>query len=174
MSSDQADQFHYAHLKGKGSHPLARLERAGILKSRLLRVAGQAPVRIVQFANSAQARAWHGRLPVTGARRTEAHELIVSRLYYALGRPEDFRVAADFSRADTQTCGSLQPDALFTDATSGEIVVVEADAGHYSTSQINQKIMRWSNLGLHRQVWGQAKVARARVPDRAGLEVLRF
>jgi hypothetical protein len=174
LSSDLADQFHYAHLKGKSSRPLHRLEQAGMLQSRLLRVTGAAPVRVFQFATAARARAFGGKLPVTGARRTEAHELLVSRLYFALGRPADFRVAANFSKADADTCGSMRPDALFTDIASGETVVVEADAGHYSTQQIHQKIVRWMNLGLHRQVWGQPQSVRARVPEQTGIQVLRF
>ena len=154
LSRDLIDHHHYAHLKHGAESPLARLERAGILRSQILRVTHRPEQRLYSFANQDLARVWGGKLPVLGARRTSWHEMMVSRLYYELGCPEDFRVAANFSKEDLFACGSVRPDALYTDPESGELVAVEADSGHYSAKQINQKINRWRNLGLTHQVWG--------------------
>lgn len=153
LSADLADTYHYRHLKGGSQRSLARLEAAGLISSQWLYQPGLAPLRVYQFASDPVARAYGGRLPVTGAKRTELHELLTSRAYYALRQPQDFRVAANFTQEDQHQCGSLRPDALYSEA--GETVLVEADSGHYSRGQINQKVNRWRNLGLTRQVWAQ-------------------
>ena len=61
-----------------------------------------------------------------------AHELLTSHAYFTLGRPHDFRLAARLNAADALRVGSCRPDAVFTDSDTGELVVVEADSGHYS------------------------------------------
>jgi hypothetical protein len=174
ISSDLAQRHHYSHLKGGEARPLSRLEEAGIIRSKTLHVPGRAPVRTYEFASSQVAKAFGGLTPVTGAKRTDLHELITSRIYFELGRPESFRVASKFSREDVLFVGSHRPDAMFTDPSTGEVVLVEADSGQYNRTQILEKVVHWRSLGLHRQVWGQPHFAAANVPTGSGVEVMRF
>lgn len=172
ISNELANQHHYSHLKGGSHRSLSRLESAGLLRSKTLRISGQPTVTVYEFANQAIARAWGGALPVTGAKRTDFHELVTSRVYFSLGRPEGFRVAARMTRDEVSMCGSCRPDAVYTDQESGELVLVEADSGHYSKKQIQHKMRLWKSLGLDRQVWGQPERAAARVPVDAGITVI--
>lgn len=174
LSDDLASKHHYTHLKGGATRSLDRLEAAGLLEKKTLRVPGQAPVHTYQFANEAIARAWGGALPVTGAKRTDLHELISSRLYYELGRPQDFRLAADFTPGDITAVGGCRPDALYTDTDTGELVAVEADSGQYTRRQILEKMARWNAVGLSRQVWGQPTYASSRVPTLENVAVYRL
>lgn len=175
ISADLADRHHYAHQKTGSTKSLDRLERAGLLTSKTLHQTGAAPVRIYQFANKSIAGAYGGRLPVTGAKRTDLHELMSSRAYFALGRPESFKLAADFSKAEVQAFGSMRPDAMVIDAETGEFVAVEADAGNYNQTQIRNKIARWRASGITRQVWAQPAAARpASVPALSGIQVMRL
>ena len=174
LSTDLAAPHHYGHLKGRSTRSLGRLEAAGIITSKSLYIAGEKPATVYQFANPAVARAYGGGLPVTGAKRTDFHELMTARAYFALGRPADFRVAAYMSRDEIDQCRDTRPDALYTDPTTGELVLVEADAGHYTQKQINEKMGKWSSAGL-RQVWAQpARGVSANVPASADVQVLRL
>jgi len=174
LSTDLADQHHYGHLKGRSTRSLGRLEAAGIITSKSLYVAGEKPTTVYQFANEAVARAYGSSLPVTGAKRTDYHELMTSRSYFALGRPDDFRLAAHMTHDEINLCRDTRPDALYTDPTTGELVVVEADSGHYTQKQINDKMEKWSSAGL-RQVWAQpARGVSANVPAATGVDVLRL
>lgn len=174
LSSDLADQHHYAHLKGRSNRSLERLETAGIITSKTLHIAGEKPTVIYQFANEAVARAYGGGLPVTGAKRTDYHELITSRAYFALGRPDDFRVASRMTRDEIDLCRDTRPDAIYTDPATGEMVVVEADSGHYTRRQIIEKVSKWSSAGL-RQVWAQpARGVTANAPSVHDVQVLRL
>lgn len=175
ISADLADRHHYSHLKGGSSRSLDRLEKAGLLSSKILHQAGAVPVRLYQFADKSIAGAYGGKLPVTGAKRTDLHELMATRAYFELGRPASFKLAADFSKAEIARCGSMRPDALYTDPSTGELVVVEADSGHYNQTQIKAKLARWRASGLTRQVWAQPATARAAdVPRLPGIEVMRL
>ena len=175
ISNDLADKHHYSHLKGGSSRSLDRLEHAGLLSSKVMRQAGAPAFRIYQFASKSLAGAYGGRLPVTGAKRNDLHELMTSRAYFALGRPSTFKVAADFSRAEIQLCGSIRPDAMYTDPSTGEVVAVEADSGNYRKHQIQAKLASWRAAGLNRQVWAQpATVRAAPVPDIPGIQVIKL
>lgn len=174
LSSDLANQHHYAHLKDGSTRSLGRLEAAGILQRKTLFIAGERPTTIYQFANEAVARAYGSGLPVTGAKRTDYHELMTSRAYFALGRPADFRVAARMTADEIELCRDTRPDALFTDPATGELVVVEADSGHYTQKQIAAKMSKWGSAGL-RQVWAQpARSVSANVPPSHDVQVLRL
>lgn len=174
LSTDLADQHHYGHLKGRSTRSLGRLEAAGIITSKSLYVAGEKPTTVYQFANEAVARAYGSGLPVTGAKRTDYHELMTSRAYFALGRPDDFRLAEHMTRDEINLCRDTRPDALYTDPATGELVVVEADSGHYTQKQINDKMGKWSSARL-RQVWAQpARGVSANVPAATGVDVLRL
>jgi hypothetical protein len=161
ISSDLADKNHYSHLKGASVRSLDRLEKAGLISSKTLYQAKAAPIKTYQFADRSIAGAYGGKLPVTGAKRTDLHELMSSRAYFELGRPATFKLASDFSKAEIAACGSMRPDAIYTDAATGEMVLVEADSGHYNQSQINAKVARWRAAGLTRQVWAQPQHAMA-------------
>lgn len=177
ISSDLAGKHHYAHLKGSASRSLERLESAGLITSKTLYQSGAAPIKTYQFANKSLAGAWGGKLPVTGAKRNDLHELMSSRAYFALGRPNSFKLACEFSKAEIAMCGSLRPDAIYTDPASGETVVVEADSGHYNQTQINAKVARWRAAGLTRQVWARPEHSHNRsvqVPPLPGINVMRF
>ena len=175
ISSDLADKNHYSHLKGSSGRSLDRLEKAGLISSKLLYQPGAAPLKTYQFADRSIAGAYGGKLPVTGAKRTDLHELMSSRAYFELGRPPSFKLAADFTKAEIAACGSMRPDALYTDAATGEMVLVEADSGHYNQSQINAKVACWRAAGLTRQVWAQPQHARsAQVPALPGIDIMRL
>lgn len=175
ISTDLADRFHYSHLKGGSNRSLERLERAGLLSSKILRQSGAPPVRMYQFADKSIAGAYGSKLPVTGAKRTDLHEMMATRAYFALDRPESFKLASDFTRSEVSLCGSMRPDAMYTDPESGEVVVVEADSGNYNKTQIHAKLARWRAAGLTRQVWAQPQTVRtAQVPALPGIQVMRL
>jgi hypothetical protein len=177
ISSDLADKNHYAHLKGTSGRSLERLEKAGLISSKMLYQAQAAPIKTYQFADKSIAGAFGGKLPVTGAKRTDLHELMASRAYFELGRPTSFKLACEFSKAEIAMCGSLRPDALYADASTGETIVVEADSGQYSQKQINAKVARWRAAGLTKQVWAQPMRScnrQVHVPSLPGIEVMRF
>ncbi len=175
ISSDLVDQNHYAHLKGASGRSLERLEKAGLISSKRLHRKDGPPLKTWQFANQSIAGVFGGKLPVTGAKRTDLHELMTSRAYYALGRPASFKLASHFTVGEIAACGSLRPDALYTDTATGEMVLVEADSGQYTKSQIQDKVARWRAAGHTRQVWAQPAHARiAKVPPLPGIMVMRF
>ena len=175
ISSDLADKNHYTHLKGSSVRSLERLEKAGLITSKWLYQHSAAPVKTYQFANQSIAGAYGGKLPVTGAKRNDLHELMASRAYFELGRPDTFKLAANFSRAEIALCGSLRPDALYTDPETGELVLVEADSGNYRHHQIIAKMAHWRAAGLTRQVWAQPQHIRvAQVPALPGICVMRL
>lgn len=177
ISTDLADKNHYSHLKGSSARSLERLEKAGLITSKLLYQSGAAPIKTYQFADKSIAGAFGGKLPVTGAKRTDLHELMTSRAYFELGRPDSFKLATSFAKEEIAMCGSLRPDAIYTDTATGETVVVEADSGHYNQTQINAKVDRWRAAGLTRQVWARPEHSHSRsvqVPPLPGINVMRF
>ena len=131
-------------------------------------------MKIYQFSGHAMARAWGGSLPIIGAKRNELHELISSDLYFKTGRPSDFRLAVNFTARDILAVGGCRPDALYSDSSTGELVVVEADSGQYSRQQIIKKIAAWESVGIKRIVWGQPQYAAARIPGLRNCSVYRF
>ena len=175
ISSDLADKNHYSHLKGASGRSLDRLEKAGLITSKRLHQKNGPPLKIYQFADKSIAGAFGGKLPVTGAKRTDLHELMTSRAYFELGRPASFKLASHFTPGEIAACGSMRPDALYTDTATGEIVVVEADSGQYTKSQIQDKVARWRAAGLNRQVWAQpVQVGASKVPPLPGITVMRI
>lgn len=174
ISNDLASKHHFAHLKGGSERPLARLVNAGILQSKVLHAPASLPIHIYEFASDAVAKAWGGSRPITGAKRSDLHELITSRLYFALNRPADFRLARNFNAVDNRIIGSHKPDAVFSDEHTGELVFVEADSGQYTRSQIVDKVSRWHSNGHTVQVWGQPQLRASNIPQIDGVKVFRF
>ncbi len=174
LSGEMATKNHYSHLKGGSGRSLDRLEAAGIIRKNTIRVPGRKPVATYLFSSHAMARAWGGKLLVTGAKRNDLHELISSHVYFQLGRPADYRLAADFSAADISAVGGCRPDALYTDPATGETVAVEADSGHYTKNQIVEKLARWESAGLNRFVFCQPRGFPVRVPNIDNLELHQY
>ena len=65
--------------------------------------------------------------------------------------------------------GGVEPDAIAKTA-AGEVVLVEADTGHYTKQQIRQKQEAW---GDHKQLWIQPKKAMARVSVNDSVAAIR-
>ena len=175
VSGDLATTHHYSHLKGGSARSLDRLERAGILTSKTLYTAYQPPQKTYQFASHDVARAYGGRLPVTGAKRNDLHELLTAQVFFACDRPEDFRLADRLTREEITALGELRPDAVYTDTMTGEMVLVEADSGHYTKSQVTKKMNTWRTKGFARQVWVQPNTrTSAVIPTSATITLHRF
>jgi len=168
ISEGSASQCHYAHLKNGARRSLDRLKRAGLIRSVYLHARGGRE-QVFSFASREIARAWGGELPVIGTRRSVLHEWVVSRLYFELHRPRDYRIAASFTDSDKALCGDTRPDAMYTNP-DGEVVFVEADSGHYTRKQIHTKMNHWQGMP---QVWGQPAAAFAPITDRPDVTVIR-
>lgn len=163
--------FHY-----ENKNPTKRLDRlaeAGILKKVDVFQPDRGNFKAYQFANKDVARVMGGKLPSIGSKRNALHEVITSKLFYAAGRPDSFRLEADLTPDEkkffatlTVDGGSCLPDAVFYNG--GEMVVCEADSGQYTTSQIATKQAGWKGI---KQIWGQPTRAAARVHN---AEVYRF
>jgi len=174
LSSDHATKHHYTHLKGGATRSLDRLVVAGLLKKKTLGIAGRPPVKIYQFATLDIAGEWGGSLPITGGRRNELHELIVSDLYFKTGRPADFRLAVRFTDLDIKAVGGCRPNALYTDSSTGELVAVQADSGNFRKRQILKKLAAWEAAGLRHIVWGQPLSTARSVPSLNNITLHRF
>lgn len=161
LSENLAAKNHYSHLKGGARRSLRRLESAGLILRKKTYIPGRGIDTICTFSSKEMARAWGGCLPATGAKRNERHELITSELYFKTGRPDDFRLADQLTLSEVKAFHGHRPDAVFTDAETGQPVAVEADSGHYNRQQILMKLARWRGL---RQVWGQPERVSAHVP----------
>ena len=156
-----ANQWHYAERKYGARRRLDKLVEAGILE----RVEIGAPKGIGkvvawQFANKSVARAWGGDVPGVGVNRGHFHELLAGRAYFELGRPQEFRTASCFTLEDKRLFSGIAPDAIARGA-GGETIFVEADSGHYTKTQIQQKQRAWQD---RQQFWIQPRSATARVP----------
>lgn len=177
ISADLAHTHHYGNRKTPASARLNKLVEAGLLKRHINfdTTTGRQPV--YEFANSKIAKSWGGRLSSFASNCSLAHELITSRLYFALDRPADFRKENDFKKTDQQLISSSyghtrdhKPDALYTND-DGEICVVEADAGHYTRTQIRTKQVAWRHL---KQVWGQPTHAHAPITSGPNIQAFTF
>lgn len=174
ITSEMASKHHYGHLKGGSERSLARLVAAGLIESKNYHIYNRMPIKTYQFASKAIARTRGGALPVIGAKRNHAHEMIVSQLYFESGRPADYRLAHKFSNADIAAVGSCRPDALYNHPATGELVAVEADGGNYSRKQIIEKMAHWKSVGIKHFVWGQPRHPAARIPPFENTVIHRF
>lgn len=160
--------------------PLRRMERlceAGVLEKVKVGQPGRGKFNAYTFASPQVAKLFGGKKIESASRRNALHEVITSRLYFKLERPETFTLESQFSNDLKNrfklTAPSLTdrmsaiPDATYIDS-KGEIVVVEADSGQYNKRQITSKQIAWKGF---KQVWGQPERASARV---SGAEVYRF
>jgi len=167
IDTDIATKHHYSHLKNGAGRSLDRLEKAGFITSKDIGHEGKR-IRTYTFSSKEMAQAWGGQIPLIGARRMEFHELVTSKVYYGLDKPDDFRLAHEFSKSDVIRCGKIRPDAMYTN-TDGEVVFVEADSGHYSKTQIREKMLNWENV---KQVWGQPSAPTCKVAPTENIKVI--
>lgn len=167
---DEADaqRHHFQERKTTAARRLDRLCEAGVLECHNVHQPGRGNFKAYSFKTERIATLFGGHKPTIGRKRNALHEVIISRIFFAEGRPSTFVVESRFSKNQrdlfTVAGGTMMgrdacfPDALFIQ--NGEIVVVEADSGHYNKTQILNKQNAWSGF---QQVWGQPAKASARV-----------
>ena len=170
IDEKDAQAAHYQSRKTPASRRLDKLCEVGLLDVAYVNQPGRGRFKAYQFKTDRLATLFGGSRPVIGAKRNALHEVITSKIYFAVGRPDTFRVESDFNRDQRQLFKvanktlsgreSCVPDAMYID--NGQIVVVEADSGQYNKSQIINKQAAWSGF---RQVWGQPDRASARVDN---------
>ena len=184
-----ASAHHFAENKCGAGRRLDKLVEIGLLNRADIIDPSSGRVSVYSFKDDRVARAFGGRAVRTGSNRTTYHELLVSRTYFDVDRPEDFRTAIQFDHQDLARFGARKatppharqtphgmageaaiPDAMYTNA-DGELVVVEADAGHYTTRQIRHKQTHWAG---YKQLWAQPERAHARVAPMENVDVLTY
>jgi hypothetical protein len=189
IDAANASAHHYAENKSGAGRRLDKLVSAGLLSRADIIDPSAGQVSVYSYKNDRVARAFGGRAVHTGPNRTTYHELLVSRTYFDVGCPEDFRTAIQFDTQDLARFGARLPtpptmrqtphgligdaaipDAMYTNA-EGALVVVEADAGHYTTRQIQHKQDRW---GQYKQLWAQPARAHARVTPTEDVAVFTY
>lgn len=176
VSAPDADSFHFSNHKTGGSKRLEKFVHLGLIEKQRIHHPGRGSYLAYSFANESFAKKWGGKMLVTGAKRTALHEVMVSKLYFATGRPETFKLESQLSdkeRALFKKVGAskpMAPDAIFLDG-SGEVVAVEADSGQYTKGQVMNKMSAWSGI---KQIWGQPLRAAARIQQSHSVAVMRF
>ena len=168
IDEQDAETFHYQGRKTPASRRLNKLADLGILDKTQVNQPGRGNFKAYTFKTDKMAQLFGGYRPRLGRTRNALHEVICSRIYFAEGRPESWRMEADFRAehhelfkvGDKTLTGrdSCIPDAMFV--REGRVVAVEADSGQYNQTQIQSKVAAWSSFD---QVWGQPAKASARV-----------
>ena len=175
-----AHEHHYNNRKTPASRRLDKLVDSGLLRSHIHYDEKLGKTKVYSFASDSVARAWGGKQSNFGTNRSLKHELVVTELYFALGRPSDFRKENQFTKTDKKQFvknssngkqNYMLPDALFTDTSTGEIVFVEGDSGQYTKTQIRNKQVAWKGV---RQVWGQPQRTAAPISSGGAVCVFRF
>lgn len=178
IAVDDADEHHYQDQKSGARRRLDKLVDAGLLKAHDFTVPGSGAQRAYSFSSQTIAGRFGGKLPNISRMRNAFHEVLTSRVYFAEGRPDSFKLEADLTLTDKsairQPGQSLSdvhmPDAVYRDA-QGNLVMVEADSGQYNQRQIRQKINAWSAF---RQVWAQPMARNSAVENQSNATVHRF
>ncbi len=170
IDEKDAQATHYKDRRTGASSRLDRLCEAGLLESKTVVQPGRGRFKAYQFKTERIATLFGGHRPVYHRKRNALHEVITSKIYFAEGRPESFTLEAKFSSDQRELFNvpgktlkgreACLPDAMFV--RNGEVIVVEADSGHYNKSQIENKQSAWAGF---KQVWGQPSKASARVDD---------
>lgn len=182
LSQEQALSNH-----NLSSQRLERLSKAGFLKRHVSYDRKKGKVISYTFPSKRVAQVFGGFCAKV-SNRTMRHELLVSEAYFKAGRPGDFRVESRFDGRDHDLFNSKLlkvgqkkeayaieyqtqiPDAMFTDQ-SGEIVVVEADAGNYNRTQIDNKVKHWQKM---KQLWIQPDIKTSTVPNLSNIELIKI
>ena len=155
------------------SRRLDRLSEVGLLEKKEVITPTGEKWKSFEFKSDRLARAFGGRKIAIGSKRTSYHECLVSNTYYELGEPSDYRVESKFNEHDLTQFrggGAIRPDAIFTDK-EGEVVLVEADSGQYTKSQITHKMHAWRG---YRQHWVQPKNAFQKIQENETVSVTRY
>ena len=166
-----AENFHY---KGQTRTPAAkRMERlceAGLLEKVPAHQPGRGKFDAYQFKSDKLASLFGGKRLSIGSKRNALHEVITSKLYFKLGRPESFVTENRFDNEIKDLFRTLSgggsrkhrslgmPDAIYKDG--NDIIIVEADSGQYTKSQVDKKQTVWQG---YKQVWGQPSKSCAKV-----------
>ena len=173
IDEKDADKFHYKNMKTKSSRRLDDLCKAGVLEKIDVNQPGRGRFKAYTFRSEKVAKLFGGEKVKVGRKRNALHEVITSKLYFAEGCPETFKLEARFTKDERELFKlsapsltnrlSALPDAMYVKP-DGSIVVVEADSGQYNKQQIVSKQSAWTGF---EQVWGQPQKAAARVTDNA-------
>ena len=178
IAETDANNTHYSNRKTTASKRLNKLVEAGLLKKLEITVPGQGVLGAYSFADEHVAAKYSSKMPNISRMRNGHHELIVSRLFFAEGRPDTFKIEADFCDADMEVfrragesvSEMATPDAMYL-SVHGEPVVIEADSGQYNSTQIKNKVSAWAGF---KQVWGQPRVRKSAVENYCDAVVHRF
>ncbi len=176
LSDDIIDKHHSDGVSTPAKKRMNRLVNAGILQRMTLQTENGTR-HVYQFADHKVAQIWGAKISKIGANRSLNHELIVSKLYYDLGKPSDFRKENKFNKKDknfiTKNIGSEEgviPDALCTNS-QGHLIFIEADSGNYNSTQIRTKQNAWQG---YQQVWGQPVKSHTRIQSRNKIRVHHY
>lgn len=176
IGEGDADQFHYKDRKAGCKNRLEKFVRLGLIQKYNIHHPGRGHYHAYSFSNQDFAKSWGGKTPVIGAKRTALHEVMVSKLYFAVGQPLSFKLESQLNAKEREcfreegASKPMAPDAIMRDE-YGNIVALEADSGQYTKSQVNKKMNAWSGI---KQVWGQPLRAAARIESNESISVMRF
>lgn len=171
IDARDAEAHHYKSYKTSAERRLDKLCAAGVLERVDVNQPGRGKFKAYAFRTPKVASLFGGKKPIIGRKRNSLHEVLTSKLYFAEGRPETFKLESQFTQKEREMFklsapsltnrNSALPDAMYINA-GGEIVVCEADSGQYNKTQIRSKQAAWKGF---KQVWGQPGKAAARVTD---------
>lgn len=173
------DAMHH-HYGGKEScqRRLQKLVEVGLLNERQVIQPGKGKnEKCYEFASDRIARLYGGRGAGIGSKRSDLHELLVSQVYFKLGRPDGFKLGDQMTELEKKAFlqpvrgdgGGITPDAYYEQG--GELIFVEADAGQYTKKQVMNKQQSWVGV---KQVWVQPEKANCVVPRVGDVEVMRL
>lgn len=175
LSEAMASSHHYEQRKNGSAKPLSRFVNSGILERFSIHTPEGRRLVSYRFVDDRTAKAFGGRYVASSGSRSDYHELLTAEAYFKLNKPDDFKIALQFSEQDKcaipgsyENTRALLPDAIAT--VNGETVYIEADAGHYTKKQIMEKMGAWGNT---QQFWFQSSAAKTRVPEAAHVQALR-
>lgn len=173
VSQEDAQHYHFQGNLDSCKLRLKKLVSIGLLKERTIIQPDQGVVKAYEFSSECIARKYGGRVSSIGSRRSDVHELLVSKSYFALDRPETFKLGSQMTAQEQALymgTEGIVPDAYFTQENS-QVVFVEADAGHYTKQQVLQKQRKW--LGIQ-QFWAQPHKANCVIPKSKDVICVRF
>lgn len=169
IDEKDADRYHYHDNKTPAFERLDQLCDSGLLECVTVHQKGRGLFRSYVFKTRDIAHLFKGRRLELGGKKNALHEVIISKLYFAEGRPESFKLESRLTKEEKEAfknnVGAASiveaciPDAIFY-RQDGRMVAVESDAGNYTASQIKTKQIAWSGID---QVWGQPTKVNSRV-----------
>lgn len=174
----EAIEFHYGGKADSCQKRLQTFVKLGLLNERTVTQPGRGKVdKCYEFASDRIAKLHGGRTAGIGAKRSDLHELLVSKTYFKLGRPDSYKLGDEMTALEKRALlrpvlgegEGITPDAYFV--RKGQIVLVEADAGQYNGRQVAHKQASWVN---NAQIWAQPEKANCRIPRIGEIEVMRF